>query len=110
MFSKGDVMVFRETTPPLQLFFIILFGTFFSSCITITDQETCASSEAEIRALPDGDLTPDQAERRDELFHQTLDVLVLLACGTISSTCGQLASYPLSLVRTRMQAKRKNGR
>ena len=34
-------------------------------------------------------------------------VLVLLACGTISSTCGQLASYPLSLVRTRMQAKRR---
>ncbi|XP_037538214.1 calcium-binding mitochondrial carrier protein SCaMC-1 [Nematolebias whitei] len=32
-------------------------------------------------------------------------VLVLLGCGTISSTCGQLASYPLALVRTRMQAK-----
>uniref|UniRef100_A0A8C6SBQ3 Solute carrier family 25 member 23b n=1 Tax=Neogobius melanostomus TaxID=47308 RepID=A0A8C6SBQ3_9GOBI len=32
-------------------------------------------------------------------------VLVLLACGTVSSTCGQLASYPLSLVRTRMQAQ-----
>uniref|UniRef100_A0A6Q2XIF2 EF-hand domain-containing protein n=1 Tax=Esox lucius TaxID=8010 RepID=A0A6Q2XIF2_ESOLU len=31
-------------------------------------------------------------------------VLVLLACGTISSTCGQLASYPLALIRTRMQA------
>ncbi|KAM4696414.1 mitochondrial adenyl nucleotide antiporter SLC25A25 isoform 5-T5 [Rhinophrynus dorsalis] len=31
-------------------------------------------------------------------------VFVLLACGTISSTCGQLASYPLALVRTRMQA------
>uniref|UniRef100_A0A452HPJ8 Solute carrier family 25 member 25 n=1 Tax=Gopherus agassizii TaxID=38772 RepID=A0A452HPJ8_9SAUR len=35
-------------------------------------------------------------------------VFVLLACGTISSTCGQLASYPLALVRTRMQAQGKN--
>ncbi|KAA0714446.1 Calcium-binding mitochondrial carrier protein SCaMC-2-A [Triplophysa tibetana] len=32
-------------------------------------------------------------------------VLVLLACGTVSSTCGQLASYPLALVRTRIQAQ-----
>ncbi|XP_031558528.1 calcium-binding mitochondrial carrier protein SCaMC-2-like [Actinia tenebrosa] len=32
-------------------------------------------------------------------------VLVLLACGTASSTCGQLASYPLSLVRTKLQAQ-----
>ncbi|XP_037081671.1 calcium-binding mitochondrial carrier protein SCaMC-1-B-like [Pollicipes pollicipes] len=31
-------------------------------------------------------------------------VLVLLACGTASSTCGQIASYPLALVRTRLQA------
>ncbi|CAI2353866.1 unnamed protein product [Caenorhabditis sp. 36 PRJEB53466] len=31
-------------------------------------------------------------------------VLALLACGTCSSTCGQLASYPFALVRTRLQA------
>jgi len=31
-------------------------------------------------------------------------VLLLLACGTISSTCGQIASYPLALVRTQLQA------
>uniref|UniRef100_A0AC35UF01 Calcium-binding mitochondrial carrier protein SCaMC-3 n=1 Tax=Rhabditophanes sp. KR3021 TaxID=114890 RepID=A0AC35UF01_9BILA len=32
-------------------------------------------------------------------------VFALLACGTCSSTCGQLASYPLALVRTRLQAR-----
>ncbi|XP_076838698.1 calcium-binding mitochondrial carrier protein SCaMC-3b isoform X3 [Brachyhypopomus gauderio] len=32
-------------------------------------------------------------------------VFVLLGCGTMSSTCGQLASYPLALIRTRMQAQ-----
>ncbi|XP_061625144.1 calcium-binding mitochondrial carrier protein SCaMC-2-A [Phyllopteryx taeniolatus] len=36
-------------------------------------------------------------------------ILVLLACGTVSSTCGQLASYPLALVRTRMQAQAATG-
>ena len=35
-------------------------------------------------------------------------VLVLLACGTTSSTCGQLASYPLALVRTKLQAGGKD--
>ncbi|XP_003742296.1 calcium-binding mitochondrial carrier protein SCaMC-2 [Galendromus occidentalis] len=29
---------------------------------------------------------------------------VMVACGTTSSTCGQIASYPLALVRTRLQA------
>uniref|UniRef100_A0A0N5B3F6 Calcium-binding mitochondrial carrier SAL1 n=1 Tax=Strongyloides papillosus TaxID=174720 RepID=A0A0N5B3F6_STREA len=33
-------------------------------------------------------------------------VFALLACGTCSSTCGQLASYPLALVRTRLQARK----
>jgi len=32
-------------------------------------------------------------------------VFLLLACGTVSSTCGQVCSYPLALVRTRLQAQ-----
>ncbi|XP_062515568.1 calcium-binding mitochondrial carrier protein SCaMC-2-like [Corticium candelabrum] len=32
-------------------------------------------------------------------------VFVLLACGTVSCTCGQLASYPLALIRTKLQAE-----
>lgn len=36
--------------------------------------------------------------------NQNPGVFVLLGCGTISSTCGQLASYPLALIRTRLQA------
>lgn len=31
--------------------------------------------------------------------------LVLLGCGTVSSSLGQLCSYPLALVRTRLQAQ-----
>ena len=34
-------------------------------------------------------------------------VLVLLMCGTTSSTCGMLASYPFALVRTKLQAQSK---
>ncbi|XP_013771827.2 calcium-binding mitochondrial carrier protein SCaMC-2-like [Limulus polyphemus] len=36
-------------------------------------------------------------------------ILVFLACGTISSSCGQIASYPFSLVKTKLQAQEKNG-
>ncbi|CAL8358345.1 unnamed protein product [Boreogadus saida] len=36
-------------------------------------------------------------------------VLVLVGCGALSSTCGQLASYPLALVKTRMQAQAAEG-
>ncbi|KAI6173789.1 hypothetical protein M3Y98_01120200 [Aphelenchoides besseyi] len=32
-------------------------------------------------------------------------VLALLACGACSSTCGQCVSYPLALIRTRLQAR-----
>lgn len=32
-------------------------------------------------------------------------ILVLLACGSTSSTLGQVCSYPLALVRTRLQAQ-----
>ncbi|XP_010791363.1 calcium-binding mitochondrial carrier protein SCaMC-1-like [Notothenia coriiceps] len=56
------------------------------------------------------DLAVYETLKNTWLTHHTKDsanpgVLVLVACGTISSTCGQLASYPLALVRTRMQAQ-----
>lgn len=31
--------------------------------------------------------------------------LLLLSCGTFSSCCGQLAAYPLALVRTKLQSQ-----
>ncbi|KAM6167072.1 mitochondrial adenyl nucleotide antiporter SLC25A24-like [Erethizon dorsatum] len=32
-------------------------------------------------------------------------ITILLGCSTLSHTCGQLASFPLNLIRTRMQAE-----
>lgn len=32
-------------------------------------------------------------------------IYLLLACGSASSSLGQIASYPLALVRTRLQAQ-----
>ncbi|XP_063111326.1 mitochondrial adenyl nucleotide antiporter SLC25A24-like isoform X2 [Cavia porcellus] len=32
-------------------------------------------------------------------------IAILLGCSTLSHTCGQLASFPLNLIRTRMQAE-----
>jgi probable calcium-binding mitochondrial carrier CBG00135 len=32
------------------------------------------------------------------------EMIVYLMCGLLSSSCGQLATYPFSLVRTRLQA------
>lgn len=37
------------------------------------------------------------------------NIFIVLACGTLSSACGQIASYPLALVRTRLQASSCHG-
>jgi solute carrier family 25 phosphate transporter 23/24/25/41 len=42
--------------------------------------------------------------RRQDRATREPPIILLLSCGTISSACGQLASYPLALVRTRLQA------
>ncbi|XP_026685811.1 calcium-binding mitochondrial carrier protein SCaMC-2-A-like, partial [Diaphorina citri] len=43
--------------------------------------------------------------RKHDDDNEAPSVLLLLACGTASSTCGQVCSYPLALVRTRLQAQ-----
>ncbi|XP_042212217.1 calcium-binding mitochondrial carrier protein SCaMC-2-like isoform X4 [Homarus americanus] len=42
-------------------------------------------------------------EHHEEYTHPS--IFVITACGAFSSSCGQLASYPLALVRTRLQAQ-----
>ncbi|XP_034254378.1 calcium-binding mitochondrial carrier protein SCaMC-3 isoform X4 [Thrips palmi] len=42
---------------------------------------------------------------RKHSSNESPSVFLLLACGTISSTTGQVCSYPLALVRTRLQAQ-----
>ncbi|KAF4524669.1 hypothetical protein B566_EDAN012251 [Ephemera danica] len=44
-------------------------------------------------------------QRQNDTQGSPPGVLLLLACGTVSSTCGQISSYPLALVRTRLQAQ-----
>lgn len=41
----------------------------------------------------------------DLLESERPNALVLLSCGTFSSCCGQLATYPLALVRTKLQSQ-----
>ena len=54
------------------------------------------------------DLAIYETLKREYMSHQSTDLepdtVVLLACGVVSSTCGQLVSYPLNLVRTQLQA------
>ncbi|OWF41122.1 calcium-binding mitochondrial carrier protein SCaMC-2-like [Mizuhopecten yessoensis] len=46
---------------------------------------------------------------RQKTNGQDPGILALLGCGTISSTCGQLSSYPLALIRTKLQAQGAKG-
>lgn len=41
--------------------------------------------------------------RRHQMTEPSVPILLL--CGTCSTICGQLVSYPLALIRTRLQAQ-----
>ncbi|KAI2803020.1 hypothetical protein BLOT_007143 [Blomia tropicalis] len=54
------------------------------------------------------DLTIYETLKKMYLKHNSMEeapIYVCLTCGTLSSTFGQIASYPLALVRTRMQSE-----
>lgn len=42
---------------------------------------------------------------RKNQIDENPSIPILLLCGTTSTICGQLVSYPLSLIRTRLQAQ-----
>lgn len=46
-----------------------------------------------------------QQTLKKKFFNDGSGWFVPLASGAVSSTCGQLAAYPLTLVRTKLQAK-----
>lgn len=43
--------------------------------------------------------------KKHEMDDERPSFLVLVGCGTVSSSIGQLCSYPLALIRTRLQAQ-----
>lgn len=55
------------------------------------------------------DLAVYETLKKTYMEHHTEDVypsvFVITGCGAMSSSCGQIASYPLALVRTRLQAQ-----
>jgi solute carrier family 25 (mitochondrial phosphate transporter), member 23/24/25/41 len=43
--------------------------------------------------------------KHNQIVDDNPSIPVLLMCGSVSTLCGQLVSYPLALIRTRLQVK-----
>jgi solute carrier family 25 phosphate transporter 23/24/25/41 len=41
--------------------------------------------------------------KHNQIVDDNPSIPVLLMCGSVSTLCGQLVSYPLALIRTRLQ-------